>query len=177
MSGVIQINPSDRPVTAKDNLKEAKKICSVRQGVNAKVFQKWRGGFTVIRKVGELTLVYCTSPHSKPILVYVDWVKVQTVNNRLVLFNLKIGADLTFSFPVSEDNSGPVAHYSADPDFGAYIQSTSESDEEKEEGATAGNNEGAFPDLRARGEPSPALLPGYPDQPGLTRVMKRCSVT
>ena len=33
-----------------------------------------------MKKVGELNLVVCASPHSKPILVHVDQVKAQTVN-------------------------------------------------------------------------------------------------
>ena len=50
---------------------------------------------------------------------------------RLVSFDPKIGADLPFSIPVSEDEDGPVLHYS-EPDFGVYIKSASKLDDEKE---------------------------------------------
>ena len=69
---------------------------------------------SVVKKVGELYLLACTSPHSKSILVHVDCVKALTVNDRLVSFHLKIGVELPFSTPVSEDESGPVLLYCAD---------------------------------------------------------------
>ena len=87
------------------------------------------------KEVGELNLVVRASPHYKPILVHVDRVKAQTVNDRLVSFNPKFGADLPFSTPLSEDEDSPVLHYSAEPDFGAYIESASDSDKDKEEDA------------------------------------------
>ena len=143
--------------TTRDNLREAEKIREeyfnrktekrsfavgdkvlvkfpkIPRGVNPKFFKKWRGGFIVMKKVGELNLVVRGFPHSKPILVHVDWVKAQTVNDRLVSFNPKIGADLPFSSPLSDDEDGPVLQYSAEPDFGAYIESALDSDEDKEE--------------------------------------------
>ena len=81
---------------ARDNLKEAEKIREeyfnrktekqsfavgdkvlvkfpkIPRGVNPNIFKKWRGGFIAMKKVGELNLVVCASPHSKPILVHVD---------------------------------------------------------------------------------------------------------
>ena len=88
---------------ARDNLKEAEKIREeyfnrktekrsfavgdkvlvkfpkIPRGVNPNFFNKCRGGFIVMKKSGELNLVVCASPHSKPILVHVDRVKAQTV--------------------------------------------------------------------------------------------------
>ena len=58
-------------------------------------------------------------------------------------------------------------HYSAKSDFGAYIEIASDSDKEKEEeekGAAGGTESGPAPG-QARGEPAPAVLPAYPDQP------------
>ena len=122
-----------------------------------------------MKKVGELNLVVRASSHSKPILVHVERVEAQTVNDRLVSFNQKIGADLPFSSPPSDDEDGPVLHYSAGPDFGAYIESASDSDEGKEEEVkekeAAGSAEGTPAVGQARGEPAPAVLPAYPDQP------------
>ena len=38
-----------------------------------------------------------------------------------------------FFSPPSEDEDSPVLHYSAEPDFGAYIESASDLGEEKQE--------------------------------------------
>ena len=138
------------------------KFPKIPRGVNPNFFKKWRGGFIVKKKVGELNLVVRASPHSKPILVHVNRVKAQTVNDRLVSFNLKFGADLPFSSPQSDDEDGPVLHYSVEPDFGAYIESASDSEEDKEE---ASGEKEATAVGQARGEPAPAELTAYPDQP------------
>ena len=49
--------------------------CEVSYGTQvgeSKVFKKWCGGFVVVKKVGNLNLLVCASPHSKPILVHLD---------------------------------------------------------------------------------------------------------
>ena len=80
-------------------------------------------------------------------------VKAQTVNDRLVSFDPKFGADLPFSTPLSEDEDGPVLCYSAELDVGAYIKSAPDSDEDKErEEESAGGEERAPAPEQARRE-------------------------
>ena len=56
------------------------KFPMVPKGVNPKFFKKWCGGFVVVKKVGNLNLLVCASPHSKPILVHVDRTNIRTIS-------------------------------------------------------------------------------------------------
>ena len=106
------------------------KFTVVPKGVNPKFFKQWRGGFVVVKKVGNLNLLVRASPHSKTILVHVDRGKHAHPNNQLVKFDLEKGKDRPFSDPpVEEDLSQPVQHYSPGADFGALIESASESED------------------------------------------------
>ena len=91
----------------------------VPKGVNPKFSKKWRGNFTVIKKIGNLNLLVRASPHSKPILVHVDRVKHTHVSNQLKKFNPDAGMDYPFQKDedCDEPTEGPVKHYSADMNF------------------------------------------------------------
>ena len=100
----------------------------VPKGVNPKFLKKWRGGFVVVKKVGNLNLLVCASPHSKPILVHVDLVKHAHPNDQLEKFDPEKGKDSHFSSdpPVEEDLNLLIQHYSPESDFDTYIESVSE---------------------------------------------------
>ena len=63
----------------------------VPKGANPKFFKKWRGNFTVVKRIGNLNLLVRASPHSKPTLVHLDRVKHMHVNDQLVKFNPDAG--------------------------------------------------------------------------------------
>ena len=114
----------------------------------------------VVKKVGNLSLLFCASPYSKPILVHVDQAKHAHPNDQLVKFDPEKGKDRQFSDPpVEEDLSLPVQHYSPEADFGACIESASESEEESAAGEQAGEAEH---EIQPAGAGQPAL-PVPPD--------------
>ena len=118
------------------------KFPMVPKGVNPKFFKKWRGGFVVVKKVGNLNLLVRASPHSKSIPVHVDRVKHAHPNDQLVKFDPEKGKDRPFGDPpMEEDLSLPLQHYSPEADFGAYIESASESEDESAAGEQASEAE------------------------------------
>ena len=132
------------------------KFPMVPKGVNPKFFKKWRGNFTVVKRIVNLNLLVRASAHSKPILVHVDRVKHIHVNDQLVKYNPEIGKDYPFQKDqedFDEPVEGPVKHYSADVNFGD-CESASSSEDESEE-----TEDNAVP-LPL----TPASLPGAPER-------------
>ena len=106
----------------------------VPRAVNPKFYTKWRGSYEVIKKVGNLNLLVRASLHSKPILVHVDRVRALSSADRLV----KLPDGEGESFPplpapaaFSREKDESVEHNSPSDDFSAFIESASESDDEK----------------------------------------------
>ena len=124
------------------------KFPMVPKGVNPKFFKKWLGRLVAVKNVGNLNLLVCASPHSKPILVHVDQVKHVHPNHKLVKFDPNKGKDKSFGdTPIEEDLDVPAQHYFPEADFSAYIESASESEDESVTGEQAGEpaNSPCFP--------------------------------